>query len=146
MTQLDPAQSPQIIPSLAIIAAVLFATWYFFGGGPRYDERAMIDKAFPAKNGGTSTPLVEGGDTGRDFVAAMKQAVSHSRSLFCTALASTRSRKTAAALRLGRARVAQVCVLEAAELPQNLETGLHSPSVTLPQGYHRTSPRPGPAS
>jgi hypothetical protein len=72
----DPATSPQVIPSLAILAAVLLATWYFFGGRKPQSERAQMDKAFGNGNATKTNAAVDLGSTGRDFVAAMAQAVS----------------------------------------------------------------------
>lgn len=60
----------------AILAFVLLVTWYFFGGkNPTLTERDMLDNAF---NGGKAAVSAGGdlGDSGRDFVAAMQQAVS----------------------------------------------------------------------
>jgi hypothetical protein len=61
--------------SLLILLVVLLATWYFFGGSknPTLKERDMLDAAFNGKAAASGGDL---GDSGRDFVAAMQQAVS----------------------------------------------------------------------
>lgn len=60
----------------AILAFVLLATWFFFGGkNSTLKERDMLDSAF---NGGKAAASAgDLSDSGRDFVAAMQQAVSH---------------------------------------------------------------------
>lgn len=69
--------------SVIILLAVLGATWYLFGKGKHagLDERAAIDAAFLGTKGMNGLTGGAGGgndlgDAGRDFVQAMKLAVS----------------------------------------------------------------------
>ena len=69
-----------VLQSVIILLAILGATWFLFGKGKHsgLDERAAIDAAFLGTKGmnGLNGAGVDLGDAGRDFVQAMKQAVS----------------------------------------------------------------------